>query len=74
MPDETDVSEETRIDEEIARLREQLRTFEERIHGDLLRKPQPNINRINGIERRIRQIVLRIVELEREKIELRVAK
>jgi hypothetical protein len=66
-------TESARIDAEIADLKEQLRTYEERIHGDIKNQADPNWNRVRGIDNRIRDIVLRLVELEREQIELRIA-
>jgi len=61
------------IEAEIASLKAQLAEYEERIHGQLKIERNPNWNRIRGIENRIREIVLRIVELEREQIEARIA-
>jgi hypothetical protein len=66
-------TESARIEAEITALKEQLRAYEERIHGELKLDPDPNWNRIRGIENRIREIVLRLVELEREQIELHIS-
>ena len=74
MPDEPSLeSEVARIQTERERLRAQLRAFEEKVHGELLLEPKPNWNRIRGVESRIRDVVLRLVELEREEIAARVA-
>jgi hypothetical protein len=65
-------TEAARIDAEIEALKGQLRAFEETIHGELKSEPEPNWNRIRGIENRIREIVLRLVDLERALIELHI--
>jgi hypothetical protein len=73
MTQNSPTPESERIDAEIALLKAQLADYEERIHGQLKKEPNPNWNRIRGIENRIREIVLRLVELEREQIEARIA-
>jgi hypothetical protein len=62
------------LDAEAGALRERLQDLEELVHGKLVDETERNIVRVAAIERQIREIVLRLCEIEREQIELRVAK
>lgn len=54
-------------------LRERLRAIEDTVHSRLRRDERANAHAIAAAEKEIRTIVLRLVALERERIELRVA-
>ena len=54
-------------------LRERLRSLEDDLHSLLRRGAHASADRADSIEREIRKIVLRLVEIEREQIELRIA-
>jgi hypothetical protein len=50
-----------------------IRALEDDVHTVLMRDPHANADRIGSVEREIRKIVLRLVEIEREQIEVRIA-
>jgi hypothetical protein len=54
-------------------LRDRLRALEDELHTTLRRDPHGNAARIDAAERELRKIVLRLVEIEREQIELRLS-
>ena len=54
-------------------LRERLRSLEDELHSGLRRDAHGNAKAIDAAEREIRKIVLRLVAIERERIELTVA-
>ena len=64
----------TELSTEVAMLRERLHYFENLVHDRLNRDTHEHFGRINNAEKHIRDIVLRLVELEREQIELNIAK
>ena len=55
---------------EAASLRTRLRDIEDEIHSVLRRDAHGNVERITECEKEVRRIVLRLVELERERIEV----
>ena len=59
---------------EEAGLRERLRALEALIHDRLKRDLEGNMKKIEEVERELRAIVLRLVQIEREQIELRIAR
>ena len=54
-------------------LRTSLRAIEDEVHTVLRRDTHANADRLAAREREIRRIVLRLVELERERIELAIS-
>jgi len=64
----------TELATEAATLRERLHYFENLVHDRLARDTHEHYGRINNAEKHIRDIVLRLVEIEREQIELNISK
>jgi hypothetical protein len=62
------------LTDEAARLRERLRALEQIIHGKLLPDAAKHLGRIEAIERQIVAIVLRLSEIERDQIDLRIVR
>lgn len=62
------------LDEEARSLRDRLHTLEEIVHGKLLKDAEEHLGRIAAVERQIREIVLRLCDIEREKTDLRIVK
>jgi hypothetical protein len=73
MTDDEYAQASAQLDEEAGRLRERLEALEEIIHGKLIAEAEKHIGRVEAIERQIREIVLRLCEVEREQTELRIA-
>ncbi len=74
MTDEEFNKASTGLSTEASALREELHYFENLVHDRLNRDLETHNGRINNAERRIREIVLRLVEIEREQIELNVTR
>ena len=62
------------IDAEASRLREELRAATDRIHSQLRGDAHGNAVEIAKIEKRVREIVLRLSAIDRERIELSIAR
>ena len=58
---------------EEASLRTRLREIEEEIHSVLRRDAHANAERMTEREKEVRRIVLRLVEIERERIEVTIS-
>lgn len=58
---------------EEAALRTRLRALEDEIHSVLRRNSHANADRMTECEKEIRRIVLRLVAIERERIEVTIA-
>ncbi len=61
------------LDAEESELRTRLRALEELVHSRLLPDRRSNATAIDRAEREIRSVVLRLVEMERDRIELNIA-
>lgn len=66
-------TDEARLTAERASLIERLRSLEDDVHSHQSRDKSAHADRIDSMEKEIRKIVLRLVEIEREEIELRIA-
>ncbi len=66
-------TDEARLTAERASLIERLRALEDDVQAHRSTKPGAHADRIDSLEKEIRKIVLRLVEIEREEIELRIA-